>query len=33
MTETDNGYEHLLVDDRDGGVRIVTLNRPEKFNS
>ena len=26
-------YEHLAVDDRDGGVRVVTLNRPEKFNS
>ena len=26
-------YEHLLVEDRDGGVRIITLNRPEKFNS
>ena len=26
-------YEHLLVDDHDGGVRVVTLNRPEKFNS
>jgi enoyl-CoA hydratase/carnithine racemase len=26
-------YEHLLVDDREGGVRIVTLNRPEKFNA
>jgi enoyl-CoA hydratase/carnithine racemase len=25
--------DYLLVDDRDGGVRIVTLNRPEKFNS
>ena len=26
-------YEHLLLDDREGGVRIITLNRPEKFNS
>jgi len=26
-------YEHLLAEDRDGGVRILTLNRPEKFNS
>lgn len=26
-------YEHLLVDDREGGIRIVTLNRPEKFNA
>ena len=26
-------YEHLLVEDREGGVRIITLNRPEKFNS
>lgn len=25
--------EHLLVDDSNAGVRIVTLNRPEKFNS
>ena len=33
MTSADNDYEHLLVEDRDGGVRVVTLNRPEKFNS
>jgi enoyl-CoA hydratase len=33
MTGDDNDYEHLLVDDRDRGVRVVTLNRPEKFNS
>lgn len=26
-------YEHLLLEDREGGVRIITLNRPEKFNS
>lgn len=26
-------FEHLLVDDHDGGIRVVTLNRPEKFNS
>lgn len=25
--------ENLLVDDRDSGVRVITLNRPEKFNS
>lgn len=25
--------EHLLVDDHDGGVRVITLNRPDKFNS
>ncbi|MFN0025596.1 MAG: enoyl-CoA hydratase/isomerase family protein [Acidimicrobiales bacterium] len=26
-------YEHLLAEDREGGIRIITLNRPEKFNS
>jgi enoyl-CoA hydratase/carnithine racemase len=26
-------FEHLLVDDHDGGIRVVTLNRPDKFNS
>ncbi|MGY1813263.1 enoyl-CoA hydratase/isomerase family protein [Blastococcus sp. SYSU D00820] len=26
-------YEYLLVDDEPGGVRVLTLNRPEKFNS
>jgi len=30
---SDTHFQHLLVDDRDGGVRIITLNRPEKFNS
>lgn len=33
MSTSESGYEHLLVEDRDGGVRVVTLNRPEKFNS
>ncbi len=33
MTTTERPFEHLLVDDREGGVRILTLNRPEKFNS
>lgn len=33
MSEHDQPYEHLLVEDRDGGVRVVTLNRPDKFNS
>lgn len=33
MSTEHHGYEHLLVEDRDGGVRIITLNRPEKFNS
>ena len=33
MNTPDAGYEHLLTEDRDGGVRIITLNRPEKFNS
>lgn len=27
------GYEHLLLDDEPGGVRILTLNRPERMNS
>ena len=31
--QTQDSYEHLLVEDREGGVRIITLNRPEKFNS
>ena len=26
-------YEHLLVTDNESGVRTITLNRPEKFNS
>ncbi|MEM7095849.1 MAG: enoyl-CoA hydratase/isomerase family protein [Actinomycetota bacterium] len=26
-------YEHLLVDDSHAGIRIITLNRPDKFNS
>ena len=30
MTST---HEHLLVDDNDSGVRTITLNRPDKFNS
>ena len=33
MSEASAGYEHLLTEDREGGVRIITLNRPEKFNS
>ncbi len=26
-------YEHIQVEDHDGEVRVITLNRPEKFNS
>ncbi len=33
MSGSESGYEHLLVDDHDVGVRVVTLNRPDKFNS
>ncbi|MGZ0219916.1 MAG: enoyl-CoA hydratase/isomerase family protein, partial [Acidimicrobiales bacterium] len=25
--------DHLLVEDNDSGVRLITLNRPDKFNS
>jgi enoyl-CoA hydratase len=27
------GYQHLLEDDHPNGVRVLTLNRPEKFNA
>jgi enoyl-CoA hydratase len=26
-------YEHLLIEDRDAGVRVITLNRPERLNA
>jgi enoyl-CoA hydratase len=27
------GYQHLLEDDQDGGIRVLTLNRPDNLNS